>query len=39
MTKESPLSPRWKIRLPHLVAWSLALVALLALLLLTRQVT
>ena len=33
------MSPRWKIRLPHLVAWSLALVAVLALLLLTRQVT
>ena len=39
MTKESPLSQRWKIHLPHLVAWTLALVAVLALLLLTRQVT
>jgi diguanylate cyclase (GGDEF)-like protein/PAS domain S-box-containing protein len=39
MTKESPLSPRWKTHLPHLVAWTLALVAVLALLLLTRQVT
>ena len=37
--KESLLDQRWKIRLPHLVAWSLALVAVLALLLLTRQVT
>lgn len=33
------MSQRWRNRLPHLVAWSLALVAVLALLLLTRQVT
>ncbi|MDP1529661.1 MAG: diguanylate cyclase [Rhodoferax sp.] len=33
------MSPHWKIRLPHLVAWSLAVVVVLALLLLTRQVT
>jgi len=33
------LGQRLKNRLPHLVAWSLALVAVLALLLLTRQVT
>ena len=33
------MSQRWRNRLPHLVAWSLALAAVLALLLLTRQVT
>lgn len=33
------MSQRWKIHLPHLVAWTLVLVAVLALLLLTHQVT
>lgn len=36
--KEALLSQRWRHNLPHLVAWSLALAAVLALLLLTRQV-
>jgi len=37
--KESQLSRFWRSRLPHLLAWSLALAAVLALLLITRQVT